>query len=397
MSRGQKQILNIFLLLYGGLLYGQADSTGIPESKVWKHTSLQAFYQKGYVFATNDFIKGINVESARINGFQTFSLKLSTRSDGEKLWEQLYKYPEWGIGIYMADFYNPEEIGRPLALYGFFNAPFIRMQKLLLNYELGFGATFNWKSFNPVTNQYNIAIGAGESFIIDAGLNLDYQLTDRMDIIAGFSLTHFSNGALKKPNFGINTAAPKIGLKYNFYKPIKFIARDVPEFDPHNEWIISGFGGVKNLIFDSVNIDIIEKYEGAFFPVFGISAGYNRQVSYKSKIGIGMTLSFDGSANARAAVENNEIDPVDTPFPDKIQLSIYPSYELTINRLSLVLQPAFYLYRKKFSNQSPAFHQRIGLKYQLTDKIFAGIILRDYAFHVSDHLEWTLGYRIISN
>ena len=396
MSKVHLQILNIFLLLYGGSLYGQADSTGIPESKVWKHTSLQAFYQKGYVFATNDFIKGINVESARINGFQTFSLKLSTRSDGQKLWEQLYKYPEWGIGIYMADFFNPEEIGRPLALYGFFNAPLIRRQRLLLNYELGFGATFNWKSFNPVTNQYNIAIGAGESFIIDAGLNLDYQLTGRTDIIAGFSLTHFSNGALKKPNFGINTVAPKIGLKYNFYRPIKFIARDVPEFDPHNELIISGFGGVKNLIFDSVNIDIIEKYEGAFFPVFGISAGYNRQVSYKSKIGIGMTLSFDGSTNARAAVENNEIDPVDTPFPDKIQLSIYPSYELTINRLSLVLQPAFYLYRKKFSNQSPAFHQRIGLKYQLTDKVFAGIILRDYAFHVSDHLEWTLGYRIIT-
>lgn len=392
----QRRILNIFLLLYGGLLFGQADSAGLHEGKVWKHTSLQADYQKGYVFATNDFLRGINVESDRINGFQTFSLKLSSQTDGEKLWEQLYKYPDWGIGIYMADFFNPEEIGRPLALYGFFNAPFIRRQRLTFNYELGFGATFNWKSFNPVTNQYNIAIGAGESFIIDAGLNLHYNLTNKVDIIAGFSLTHFSNGALKKPNFGINAIAPEIGLKYNFYKPITFRTLEVPEFNPHNEWLISGFGGVKNLIFDSVDIDIIEKYEGAFFPVFGISAGYNRQVSYMSKIGIGMTLSYDGSINAQAAVENNELDPIDTPFSDKIQLSIYPSYELTVNRLSLVLQPAFYLYRKKFRNQSPSFHQRIGLKYQITDKVFAGIILRDYAFHVSDHLEWTLGYRIIT-
>jgi len=71
----QRRILNIFLLLYGGLLFGQVDSTGFREGKVWKHTSLQAVYQKGYVFATNDFIKGINVESERINGFQTFSLK----------------------------------------------------------------------------------------------------------------------------------------------------------------------------------------------------------------------------------------------------------------------------------------------------------------------------------
>jgi hypothetical protein len=393
----QRGILNILLLLYGGLLFGQGDSIVSTGSKVWKNTSLQAAYQKGYVFATNEFIKGINVESTRIKGFQTFSLKLLCRTDGENLWEQLYKYPEWGISIYMADFYNPEEIGRPLAIYGFFNAPFIRLQKLIFGYELGFGATFNWKSFNPLTNQYNIAIGAGESFIIDAGLNIHYRLTNKTDIIGGFSLTHFSNGALKKPNFGINTIAPKIGIQYNFYEPIKFLRREVPQFDPHNEWYISGFGGVKNLIFDSVNIDIIEKYEGAFFPVFGISSGYNWQVSYMSKAGIGLTLSYDGSVNAQVAVENNEIDPVDTPFSDKIQLSIYPSYELTVNRLSLVLQPAFYLYRKKIRNQSPAFHQRIGLKYQVNDKIFAGIILRDYAFHVSDHLEWTLGYRILTH
>jgi hypothetical protein len=87
---------------------------------------------------------------------------------------------------------------------------------------LGFGATFNWQAFNPLTNKYNVAIGAGESFLIDAGLNFDYQLTNRINLSLGFSLTHFSNGALKKPNFGINTIAPKVSLKYNF--------RDIPEF-----------------------------------------------------------------------------------------------------------------------------------------------------------------------
>jgi len=395
LSAVQKRIFSsIILILYAGLLFGQGDSIVSPGSKRWQTSSLQLIYQKGYVFPTNDFIRGTNIESERINGFQTFSLKLSTRTDGEKLWEQLYKYPEWGIGVYMADFYNPEEIGRPLAIYGFLNAPFARGERLLFNYEIGFGATFNWKSFNPVTNQYNIAIGAGESFFIDAGLNLQYSLTPKVDFSAGFSLTHFSNGALKKPNYGINTIAPKIGLKYNFYDHISFNNQEVPDFDGENEWLLSGFGGVKNVIFDSVSIDILEKYEGVYYPVFGISAGYNRRVSYKSKTGIGMTLSYDGSVNARVAIENNELDPVDTPFSEKIQLSIYPSYELTVNRLSLVLQPAFYLYRKKFMNQSPAFHQRIGLKYQITDKVFAGIILRDYAFHVSDHIEWTLGYRI---
>ena len=60
-----------------------------------------------------------------------------------------------------------------------------------------------------------MSIGAGESFLIDAGLNLQYHLANRIDLETGFSFTHFSNGSLKKPNFGINTLAPKISFKYS--------------------------------------------------------------------------------------------------------------------------------------------------------------------------------------
>lgn len=384
----------LLLLLFPLFLKAQDDSTTIVKKKIWENSSLQAMYQKGYVFATNDFLRGTNIEASRINAFQTFSLKFSTQTTGDKLWQQLYKYPNWGIGVYVADFYNPEEIGIPFALFCFFNAPFRRWDKLQFNYELGFGANFNWKSFNPVTNKYNIAIGAGESFMIDAGLNLEYKLTDRIEFVSGFSLTHFSNGALKKPNFGINTVAPKIGLKYNFYNYPAFRKQEVPAFSPKNEWMLSVFGGAKNVIFDSINIDIIEKYEGILFPVFGISTAYNRQISYMSKIGFGMTFSYDGSVNTQIAIEENELDPVDGPITDKLQLSIYPSYELVVNKVSLILQPAFYLYRKKIKNQSPDFHQRIGLKYNISDNLFVGITLRDYAFHVSDFIEWNLGFRI---
>ncbi len=394
----QMRFLYILLfLLFPLFVKAQDDSTTIIKKKVWKNSSLQAVYQNGYVFATNDFLRGSNVEATRINAFQTFSLKLSKQTTGDKLWEQLYKYPNWGISFYVADFHNPEEVGIPIAVYGFLNAPFKRWNKLRLNYDLGFGASFNWKSFNPLTNKYNVAIGAGESFLIDAGLNLQYDLTGRIELVSGFSLTHFSNGALKKPNFGINTIAPEIGIKYNFYTSPVFSKQEVPIFSKENEWLFSAFGGTKNVIFDSINIDIIEKYEGLFFPVFGISTGYNRQISYMSKIGIGMTFSYDGSVNAQVAIDNNELDMVDGALSDKIQISIYPSYELVINKVSLILQPAFYIYRRKLKNQLPVFHQRIGFKYNLTDKVFVGITLRDYAFHVSDFIEWNIGFRIITH
>jgi len=359
-----------------------------------QNPSLEFVYQKGHVFATNNFLRGTNAEAAKISNYQTFSLKYSHQTAGDKYWEQLYRYPDWGAGIYIADFYNKTEIGLPIAVYGFLDAPFHRWKRLSFNYELGFGVAFNWKSFNPLTNQYNISIGASESFFIDAGLNLKYDLTKRVELITGFSLTHFSNGALKKPNYGINTVGPRVGLRYNFHDEPRFRELDVPLFRGQNELCVSAFGGAKNVIFDSLNVDIIEKYEGVYFPVFGISTVFNRQISRKSKIGFGVTLSYDGSVNASVAVDNNELDPVDVPTGEKLMISIYPSYELVVNRVSLVMQPAFYLYRKKLQNQSPGFFQRIGIKYEITDKLFAGLILRDYAFHVSDFIEWTIGFRI---
>ena len=351
-------------------------------------------YQFGYVFATNTFLKGVNSEAVRINSFQAFSLKLSLQTTGKKYWEQSYNFPQYGAGLYMADFFRHKEIGIPIAVYGFFNAPFKRWNKLVFNYELGFGATFNWKSFNPVTNQYNVAIGAGESFMIDAGLNLQFFLTSRIEISAGFSLTHFSNGALKEPNFGFNTIAPKLSIKYNFYDRPHFTKQKIPRYDASNEWLFSAYGGLKNVIFDSVNTAVSEKYEGVYFPVFGFSAVFNRQLNYKSKVGVGFTVTYNGAVNAQAAVDANEVESVNGRFGDKILISIYPSYELVIGRASVIVQPAFYLYRKKLVVQSPVFHQRLGLKYHITDHMFIGITLVAYKFHVSDFIEWNIGYRL---
>jgi hypothetical protein len=384
-----------FLIFISPLLtFSQVDTTQMPKDAVDRKFAFQAMYQYGYVFATNEFLRGVNAQSSRIDDYEAFSLKFSLQTTGKKYWEQSYKYPQYGLGVYAADFFNLSEIGFPVSVYGFFNAPFHRWNKLLFNYEIGFGATFNWKSFNPLTNQYNVAIGAGESFLIDAGLNLQYLITKRVEIGAGFSLTHFSNGALKKPNFGINTLAPKISIKYNFYDKPVLHKQEIPLFTPHNEWLISAFGGLKNVIFDTLNIAILEKYEGVNFPVFGISSVFNRQVSFKSKIGFGATLTYNGAVNAQASVEANELEPEDGNFGDKILLSIYPSYEVVINKASVIMQPAFYIYRRKLDNQSTVFHQRIGLKYHITDRVFIGITLVDYKFHISDFIEWNLGYRI---
>lgn len=381
-------------VLFSSAAYSQENTLKNEEHEDWNYFSLQGSYKKGHVFGTNAFLRGDNQIGQKIDVFQAVSLKLSHQTTGSKQWQQIFKYPDWGVGLYAGDFYNPEEIGVPISLYSFFNAPFIRKDKFSFNYQLAFGISFNWQSFNPQTNKFNIAIGAGESFFIDAGLNVQYGLSNKLDLLTGFNLTHFSNGALKKPNFGINTISPQISLKYNFNGHPTFHLTDIPKYEDHSEWLVSAFVGEQNVIFDSVDINIQEKYEGVFFPEIGLSTVYNRQVNYKSKIGIGMSVSYNGALNAQVAVNKNELDPVDEPFEEKLQVSIFPSYELVVHKMSLVLRPAFYIYRKKVQNPTPQFYQKIGLKYHFSTDMFAGVILRNYAFHVSSFIEWTVGYRL---
>lgn len=385
-------IVSFIFTIYTCTLFAQTDTSDVHIHWYWNKLSLTGMYQNGKVMPTNVFIKGSNANSTVIEDYQSFSLKLSSQSTGEHLWEQLCNYPSWGVSFNALDFYNKKEIGFPIAVLGFINAPIVRSGRLALNYEFGFGVTFNWKSFNPLTNKYNVAIGAGQAFMSDAGLNISYELTDHIDLVGGASFSHFSNGAIKLPNFGINAIGPKVSLKYNFYNRPKYIKHEIPKFTPKNEWIVSTFAGMKNVIYDSLNVSVSEKYKGAFFPVYGVSVLFNRQISYSSKIGIGMTLNYNESINAQVAVDNNKITDVDGPLINGVQVSVYPSYEVCADKVSLVLQPAFYILRKSSKNQSPVFHQRVMIKYHISDKVFAAITLRDYSMH-ADFVEWTLGYR----
>lgn len=364
------------------------------DSLVVRNYALQLSYQYGHVFQTNNFVKGDNAEADTINAFQSFSLKFTKQTTGKKLWQQLYNYPEYGLGLYLADFYNPEEIGFPIAVYGYFTAPFCRWDKFMINYELGFGIAFNWKNYSP-SNIYNTAIGSKYTVYLDMGLKGEYQINNKFAIGVGFSLTHFSNGKLKSPNFGLNTIAPKISAKYNFNsEPRQFIKQNIPKYKRNNELYLSAYTGLKNILYDSLNIDASEKFEGESFYIFGISSVFNRQVSYKSKIGLGLDIAYDGSINAQVAVDNGMLDIDYAPFFENLLVSVFPSYELVVNKVSLVVQPSFYVYRKKLKNQSPVFYQRIGLKYNFYDNFYFGLNLRAYKFSISDFIEWHLGYRI---
>ena len=160
------------------------------------------------------------------------------------------------------------------------------------------------------------------------------------------------------------------------------------------EWIISGYGGARNVLYQGTGVNQTTSMKGVNYAVYGISNTINRQINYKSKIGLGVTMEFNGSQNSQIVIEGGSLDGADLPFNRHLALSLYPSYELVIDRLSLVMQPGIYLYRMKTSDMTPLLYQRIGIKYHFLKDTFIGINLRAYNFYESDFIEWTIGHRL---
>jgi len=383
-----------------------ADTTIVKKNRYAK--SLRLFYQAGSVLPTNSFVEGDNAAGEPIDYYQAVSLQYGIETDGRKLWQQLYGYPTWGFGFYSVNFFSPNELGTPSAIYTFINAPLIkRFKHWSINYEIGFGLTYNWKKFDFETNPFQYAIGSSNTVFIDAGLNADIMLGKRFNFTAGFTFTHFSNGATRVPNLGINLFAPRVGLKYMFKDRPEFIKVEVPKYNDDWEWIILFAASSKQMGF-KVTSNNDTSYVAETYGVFTLSTGINRQISHKIKFGLGIDMGYDGAYNSYISYQNNETTEKLNAGDNKFAFGAYGSFELVVNRLSVVIQPGWYIYRDdwqipdtpaptgiSYPRRKPGgSFQRIGLKYHVFENVFAGINVRAYDFSIADYIEWNIGYRI---
>lgn len=372
----------------------EAGEISLSDSTKKQHDlTLLAFYQHGMVLPTNVFVRGKNMQQAPIDSYRAFSLLLTKQTTGEELWEQLYGFPRYGIGIYSAQFNNTSEPGKPIALYGTLSIPLFRWENFTVRSDIGLGLAVNWHPFSE--DRYNVAIGGEMSSYVDAAILLEYKFKDGLLINIGTSDTHFSNGALRLPNLGINTFAPKISIGYNFVRSAKqFNYQVVPEYQHQSECYVSLYTGWENKLYYESDFDSIPNNKGVYYSAYGVSATFNRQISYKSKFGVGFVIGYLGGANTSITKENGLLKGNQAPFSEGLELSIFPSYELVINRLSIIMQPGFYLYRTKYPFRAPSTYQRIGFKFNLNKDISLGMNMHAHLFSIADYIEWTIGYRL---
>jgi len=254
----------------------------------------------GYIFPTNDFLRGLNDKDKAINNSFSSHLRYSFQFHPQTLVGKIYSKPYQGIGLAYFSFGERTMLGSPVALYVFQGARLAQLApRVSLNYEWNFGLAFGWKPYDIMNNSLNMVIGSKTNAYLNAGLHLKWMLSKYIDLTTGATLNHFSNGNTNFPNAGLNTLDFKVGLVYNFNREENQLSKllytpPVPTFHRHISYDIVLFGSWrrKGVQTGDQKVASPKKYGVAGF---NFTPMYN--FGYRFRAGLSLDGIYDRSAN----------------------------------------------------------------------------------------------------
>jgi len=310
---------------------------------------------------------------------QGFRVMLERRTNGEEQWQQRYNYPDVGLSFIYLDYKN-SSIGKSLALIPHYNIYLTRNRqaKSQWKYQIGLGLEYNTNKYDKVENNQNNVLGTSFNFGIVLQLQNQYRLSEKLRFINSISLTHFSNGSIKKPNSGINTISFNTGLSYVISPSEKsFIeTEDTPV-------VQKGLGYTATLSFGMH--EAIQVRAGSY-PFFVVSAFVDKTLNHKSKLGFGVEWFY--SASLKNDIPYNY--KLDGASPDFNRISLAISHELCLGRFSVMTQAGYYIY-DPYKPFAP-FYVRAGLRRYFKNKLYASLCVKSH-YAKAEAAEFAIGWR----
>jgi len=352
-----------------------------------QYTFLQVRYQ---VERLND-TRTPGIKYIQKNPVQSADVRCGFFGYGRKKWQQLHHYPTYGLGI-SKFWFSPRKniLGNPFTTYLFFNEPLIQVKRASLHYDFTIGLSYNWNGYDTYTNPEQKAIGSSVNVMVGIALQYEFRVSDRLDMMIGPSVNHFSNGRTRSPNRGLNLYGLQASARYKFKprhlkegaigKPFGRINYTFEPYQPMFEFYTVGSAGIVTTFKDIDN-------PGIYYWAASLSIDAARHYGYTGKYGLGLDWFYDGSLKEQ--FEEQYINKV----PSRLLFwpGVHLSHEYMVHRWTFITQAGINL---KKTGDKGIWYGRIALRYDVSKSIFIRTGLRVYDTFISDFIECGLGYSI---
>jgi len=343
----------------------------------------QVLYHNGVHWNRTEYLADLLAD-----GFWAVEVRVGFQTTGKEIWQQYNHYPKYGLGIHYADqikWKGDTTLGNPFSLFAFYNAPWARFGRFTLNSSMSVGLSYMSLIYDPDTNPYNDIVASHFNLYFDFNLNLGVELGERIDLTAGYGVTHYSNGNIHEPQVGLNNWGWNLGMSYLFdgkekpFKRAEYIHTEPPDFKSYEEVQLMLAAGI-------VEWQPKTLREGLYYFTSSFTADYAYRYSPRSAVTLGADLFYDGSLEQ--AIKG--ISPEDVTTWQKSYMGGHLGYQFTVDKLTLVFNLGTYFLMHSYDRKF--FFARAGGRIRLTDHLSAHICIKSRNGIRSDWIEWGLAY-----
>lgn len=306
----------------------------------------------------------------------------STKSGN--FYDRKYRSPQHGFGINYNYLGYPNVLGSAIAAYTFMDFALADQGVFRLGLRANAGLAYATEKYNRETNPENLAISTNLCFYFNLGLNFAFRLPLGFELKLMPMLAHYSNGAVLKPNLGLNQFAVSLLLSKDIatsnYTQRRHDYQD--GLSPHEAWIMGTC-----VTADEYSVG----YEGrgGGFICSTVAAGYTYQYGKIGKVGASFDMFYNENMKYYYFDDQRGLTLMYDKFSDIVKFGVAVGHQLVYRRFEFVTYLGAYVYNKVWAYDWVYF--RVGGRYYLTDYIFLNLSLKAHGFK-AQYIESGIGF-----
>jgi hypothetical protein len=355
-----------FLLLYLLPFFGVRAQSSLAK---WDNLSLTVQRHFG------SFITNAPKASYVRDSYSAFTeIAISRQTNGSQRWHRWNNYPRAGLGLAFGNIGSKQYVGKVASIYPFVSFPIARSKAFVSLFRLGTGISAVEKPYDIQTNHKNTLVGSRFNNYIHLSVDNEFRVSKPIQLTAGISFAHISNGNIKLPNYGLNFVLLSGGLRYKFgERVVKDSARE-------------HFGKTRKIRFMvSAGAKQTPWIGSPRYGVGVVSTEIVQTLSPADAVGIGVDAFLDPSLSRDPSgfVKDN------SAFTN-VQVGLHAFYERAVGRVTIPVQAGVYVINGPSTKR---LYQTIGLRYKVTPQLQLFYHLKTHGGK-ADFLHFGLGYTL---
>jgi Lipid A 3-O-deacylase (PagL) len=257
----------------------------------------------------------------------------------------------------------------------------LNKEKLRIYTRMGFGIAYLNKIYDRVSNPTNVAIGTHFNNYTTIGLQAEYNLSPQVFLQLSGHFAHSSNGHLRYPNLGLNTATARLGILYQFQPTQTFDTLVEERYKTSRKPLLGLWLGLGS---KDANMPKSPSY-----PLYTITPHVIFPRSVKRQWSTGMEFTYDSYVKEFAA---------DIQFSEKQdvwRISVFGAHEWLWGRFAFPLQ--LHLYADRPFKGKDFYYTKLGPKIYILPphkyprrNIYTAITLKAHGA-VAEYVELSIG------